>query len=280
MRRQIFRNASIERLTSPEELDQVIAISVGAHWYALLAALVLCAAALVWAVRGASPTIAIGTGLFTGELIDVSTGGAGVVRSIDVAVGQHVDAGQVVATIAPAVLTGRTDAWLTIVAPRAGRVVELQVSRDATVPAGAPLLGLECDSPPVEVLTFVPSLQTRDISPGQAVRVSPLTMTRRDHGFIHGKVVSVSDDPVTSLAAARATSAERVIAALTSREPLTAVRVALDRDSRTASGLRWSSGEGPPAGISAGTLARVHVVARTEGLINLLVPSARQGPGH
>jgi HlyD family secretion protein len=105
----IFRRAALERLSSPEELDQVVTISIGGAWAALTAILLMCAAAVVWAMTASLPTTATGSGMVagTGGVLNVVSRGSGIVRSIDVAIGQHLDANQVVATIAQPVLTTR-----------------------------------------------------------------------------------------------------------------------------------------------------------------------------
>jgi HlyD family secretion protein len=109
---RVFRKASLERLSSPEELDQVITISVGGGWAALIAILLFCAGASVWAVTADLPTTAYGSGMVvsTGGVLNVVSRGTGVVRSVDVAVGQRVSANQVVATIAQPALSERVAA--------------------------------------------------------------------------------------------------------------------------------------------------------------------------
>ena len=108
-KREIFRKSSIDRLSSPEELDQVIRISIGGNWAALLAIFLFCAGASVWAMTSSLPTTAIGSGMIvrTGGVLNVVARGSGVVQSIDVVVGQHVNAQQVVATIAQPSLADR-----------------------------------------------------------------------------------------------------------------------------------------------------------------------------
>jgi HlyD family secretion protein len=102
MNTRLFRKASIDRLSSPEELDQVIRISNSGAWTALLAIFLLCGAASVWAVSSGLPTTAIGQGLIvrSGGVINVVSRGAGVVLNVGVGVGQHVDANQVIARVA------------------------------------------------------------------------------------------------------------------------------------------------------------------------------------
>jgi HlyD family secretion protein len=99
---RLFRKASIERLSSPEELDLLLKTSGRGTWASLLAVLLLCSAASLWAFKGRISTTAAGNGMIVrvGGVINIVAPGTGTVRSIEVAVGQHVRANQVVATVA------------------------------------------------------------------------------------------------------------------------------------------------------------------------------------
>ncbi len=50
--RSIFRKKSIERVTSPEQLDDYIKVTTPSVWLILLAMVVLIAGTLFWAVFG------------------------------------------------------------------------------------------------------------------------------------------------------------------------------------------------------------------------------------
>jgi HlyD family secretion protein len=106
---RLFRKSAIERLSSPEELDLVIKISNHGSWAALVAILLLCGAASVWAIKGSVPTAAIGHGMIVrpSGVITLVSRGAGAVRSVDVTVGERVRRNQVVATIAQPALEER-----------------------------------------------------------------------------------------------------------------------------------------------------------------------------
>jgi hypothetical protein len=101
MNRGIFRQAALDRLAAPDDLDQVIRFSGGGGWFALAGIVLVCAAALGWTLIGL-PGPAVATGAGANRTIDVVALGSGVVQSVDVVVGQHVAAGHVVVTIRPA----------------------------------------------------------------------------------------------------------------------------------------------------------------------------------
>jgi hypothetical protein len=96
----IFRKAAIDRLASPDDLDQVIRIAAGGGWYALAAAMLVCAAGLAWAWTGLSGSRAW-TETGVNRTVHVVAHDSGVVQSVDVVVGQQVETGQRVVTIRP-----------------------------------------------------------------------------------------------------------------------------------------------------------------------------------
>ncbi len=52
----IFRQAALERLSSPDQLDRLISLSSPLSWAALAALLVLLAAIVSWSILGTVPT--------------------------------------------------------------------------------------------------------------------------------------------------------------------------------------------------------------------------------
>jgi HlyD family secretion protein len=105
----IFRQAALQRLSSPEQLDQAVTVVPRHSWLALGGMCLLAVTACLWAVAGSVTTKAAGQGLIirSGGVLTVVAGGAGIVTSINVKPGDHVNAGQVVAIISQPALAGR-----------------------------------------------------------------------------------------------------------------------------------------------------------------------------
>ncbi|MBQ8955858.1 MAG: hypothetical protein IJ075_02720 [Lachnospiraceae bacterium] len=51
-KRQIFREKSIERVTSPEQLDDYIKVTTPSVWLILIATVILLIGTLIWGVTG------------------------------------------------------------------------------------------------------------------------------------------------------------------------------------------------------------------------------------
>ncbi|HEX9944652.1 MAG TPA: NHLP bacteriocin system secretion protein [Thermoanaerobaculia bacterium] len=97
----IFRKVALERLSSPEQLDQLMQVTDPKGWFALGALGVLLLTSVAWGVFGAIPTEARGEGILLrrGGVSSLVAAENGQVQEILVAVGDVIAKGQVVARI-------------------------------------------------------------------------------------------------------------------------------------------------------------------------------------
>jgi len=103
---KIFRSGATERLSSVEQLDQLVSITRPFDWVAALAMGLGLIVLVAWGVLGKIPTRVEGEGILLssgGRVVDAVAGVAGRLASIDVAVGDEVTADQVIAHL------GQTD---------------------------------------------------------------------------------------------------------------------------------------------------------------------------
>lgn len=98
---QIFRKVSLDRLSSPEQLDQIMRVTSPMGWAALAACIVLVVMAVIWGIFGTIPTKVMGQGILVekGSLFDVVALGDGQIIEVHAEVDQMVEAGQAVARI-------------------------------------------------------------------------------------------------------------------------------------------------------------------------------------
>ena len=99
--RDIFQKKALEKLSSPEQLDQLTQIVNRESWIALYAMGGLMFVILVWSVFGTIPVTVQGTGLlvYPRQIVPLQVAGSGEVVSLDVTVGDYVRRGQVLGTI-------------------------------------------------------------------------------------------------------------------------------------------------------------------------------------
>ncbi|MES1258455.1 MAG: NHLP bacteriocin system secretion protein [Acidobacteriota bacterium] len=102
MQNPIFRKVALERLSSPEQLDQIMVVTSPRTWAALLGVLLMLGSLLVWAYKGSIPTTSTGQGVLVrhGGVLNVVALGSGVVTDLNIKPGDRLRAQQIVAHIA------------------------------------------------------------------------------------------------------------------------------------------------------------------------------------
>lgn len=97
----IFRKSSLERLSTPEQLDYLMQVTTPKGWYALWTLCGLLAIALIWSVVGSLPTAIDGPALIMPPrgVDDIYAPENGVIDQIFVKEGDVVKAGDIVATL-------------------------------------------------------------------------------------------------------------------------------------------------------------------------------------
>lgn len=123
-KKEIFRSVALERLSSPEQLDQLMQVTTPRGWLLLVGVGALLVTALVWGVLGSVPERIDGQGILirSGGVLDVEAPGEGRVTDVSVRVGEMVSEGQVVVRIARQDLVLRIQQARNQVAELRGRV--------------------------------------------------------------------------------------------------------------------------------------------------------------
>lgn len=98
----VFRKVSLERLSSPEQLDQLMTVTDPKGWIVLGAFGAVLLTAIVWGFAGSIPQNVGGTGILvrSGGVFEVIALSSGRVNDLAVEVGDEVTEGQVVARLA------------------------------------------------------------------------------------------------------------------------------------------------------------------------------------
>lgn len=109
MKKNIFRKVSLERLSSPEQLDQLMQVTKPRGWVALMAFGGLIVLTIIWSITGTIPAKVGGRGILikTGGVIELVSPSSGRVIDVAVRAGDKVEAGQVVARIDQPALAAR-----------------------------------------------------------------------------------------------------------------------------------------------------------------------------
>jgi multidrug efflux pump subunit AcrA (membrane-fusion protein) len=110
--KRIFRDAALERLNSPEQLDQRIGVIPPAMRLLAASTAVIIVAALAWAVFGSVPTRVIARGVLIADKegnYAIAPISSGLVLEMFVKTGDYVDAGAGIASIEQKLLSAQID---------------------------------------------------------------------------------------------------------------------------------------------------------------------------
>lgn len=109
MSNHVFRKVAVDRLSSPEQLDQAMRITRPGGWIALCAIGLLLLTAIAWGFAGTLSDKVAGQGILvkSGGVLEVVAGSPGRITDISVSPGDSVVEGQVVAWVAQPELLDR-----------------------------------------------------------------------------------------------------------------------------------------------------------------------------
>ncbi|HXB62152.1 MAG TPA: hypothetical protein VNU94_04795 [Acidobacteriaceae bacterium] len=90
MKREIFRSAALNRMSSPEQLDQMLEVTTPKYWIALIAVALMLLCGLAWGFFGRMTTKAMGHGM----VIQTPGGDVQVVAYVPATVAKTVQVGE------------------------------------------------------------------------------------------------------------------------------------------------------------------------------------------
>jgi len=107
----LFRKVSLDRLSSPEQLDQKITVISPIGWAAILSLAILILAALAWGFLGIVFNKVYGSGLlmYGDGIVSITSQTSGQITDVCVRAGNYVEKGQIIARVTQEDLTQRIE---------------------------------------------------------------------------------------------------------------------------------------------------------------------------
>ena len=283
--KRLFREAALDRLSSPERIDELMEVTTRHGWLALIAVGVLLGVVVVWGIFGSIPTLVKGQGLllYEGSLRMVDSPTTGKLTELLIRPGDQVARDQVVGWI-----QGTENQLVPITSAYAGRVLDVRVSEGSVIQATVPILSLEQPGRSLEAVLYLSSAEGKQVRPGMEVQLTPASVRQEEYGRLLGRVSSVSPFPVTTSTLQRVLGNEDLAKALTKEGPPIEVHVELFRSGATPSGYQWTStlssigsvlgavagpvfgsgpGAGPPVTLQSGTMSRADIITEQQAPI-------------
>jgi multidrug efflux pump subunit AcrA (membrane-fusion protein) len=277
MKQTVFREISLKKLSSPEQLDQLIRLTSPKAWLAMVAIGLILACAAMWSYVGSIPTKIEGQGILLNNagVYPLNADTSGQVTDIRFVSGDMVNKGDVIARIAQPELveqinclldtistmkenkkeTSRKYAQLQlqieqlreeldyrsrIITPISGRIMELNIQNGSVISQGDTLLTLEQYDSTVrlEAVIYVSAEQGGKIKSGMEAQIIPSIINKEEFGFMEGRVVSVDEYPATEQSMLQTLGNEEMVTMLNGEGVPVRVKIDLITDNQTISGYK------------------------------------------
>lgn len=160
-----------------------------------------------------------------------------------------------------------------------GIVEEIRVSIGEMVRPDDVMITVATGGKGFEVLAFLRPEDGRRVEKDMDVHVIPTTVKKAEFGTMRGKVVFVSEAPVSSAQINALLRDPELSKSFTKNWVPYMSRIELFATSKNPSGFEWWSGEGPPYPVTIGTLANIEIVVREQAPVTLVVPAVREALG-
>ena len=124
----------------------------------------------------------------------------------------------------------------------------------------------------LEGIIYVSPVDGKKVKTGMKVEVGPSNVKQEEYGFMLGIVTRVSEFPATPQGMMKTLQNENLVKALSGGGAPIEIRATLIPSSKTFSGYRWSSKNGPPIKIHSGTLCFSSIIVDEQPPITLVIP--------
>ena len=176
-------------------------------------------------------------------------------------------------------LQERYDRDAIVHSPYDGTVIEIEETVGNVITPGTSLLTLQSSDTQVGALEgvfYISAFDGKKVKPGMKVLVIPTNVKQEEYGALIGKVRAVSLYPATDRGMMHYLKNQETVKMLTSKGAQVEISVDLFLDKKTVSRYRWTSKEGPPFEIQAGTLSNCKITVREKKPIELLFPKIKE----
>lgn len=301
---KIFSREALDKMRSPERLDQMLQITNPIAWMGAAAIGLVVAAVLLWSVFGSFSEKAEGRGLLmdSAGVVNVSHITNGKVAELYVHTGSHVRKGDLIARMNQAVqnadtrmamydmnLSANDREALThalqydakkyqekvseeIYSDYDGIVDELMVQNGMFVPAGSPICTLRLDQERKDLsgVLYIPVDKGKRITQGMTLQLAPNGSDTTQNGSLIGVVRSVSEYPVSQTGMQKTLGNAQLSQWIFTKENSALVEVKFDlvKDDNSPSGYLWTSVVGTHRPVTAGSYCTGSIIIERQAPIS------------
>lgn len=257
----LYRKSSLERISSPEQLDKVLKVTSPMSWLALIGATLILAVTAIWSIIGTIPVTITTKGIVSSKVgcNAVYTQGAGEVISVRVRAGDELHLGDAVLTYKNAaneVVTICSDQVGTV----AGTVAEIG---DSLTPGNEVVRVIPKAQGRQIVVCYVPLAQAKKLERGMQANITLDVLDGSSYGNMVARIINIDAYAVSAEGMAGVIGANNNLSAVFTQEGAV-VAVACElypaTERKTVSGYYWSNDKGASVTVSNGSLVTAKIV--------------------
>lgn len=269
---QLFRKSSIERLSSPEQLDKSIVVTSPMSWTVLIGIALIIVCFVIWAICGTMPTTLeargiVSNGIYTNSIYsDLS----GTITEVLVKEGQTAEVGTTLLRIEDA-----NKHIHEVIADARYKITKVCVNAGESVNYTEELFGISpVSNGDAFVVFYVGVEQIPSISMGMEVVVNMPAFDNQKYGHMKGNIVAVDSYASSTESIRRILGTnEDVIEYLgMTGQPMVAVTCKLEKDDNSANGFFWSNDKGEEVSVNYGNIVDIKIIMDEQAPITKLIP--------
>lgn len=265
------------KLTPFDKFEERMVVVSYRSWSVIAILSLLIAAFVAWIFLGSISIEVSGRGLLmsTSGIFDLQSHVQGRVEKILVEPNQKVEKGTAIATLSGMQREDKAN-QVEVASPVEGGIVEVQVQAGEEVKEGETLVLIEQSMKAEDrylFYSYMPATEGNKVKKGMQAQLELAFVDPQKVGYLMGKVVQVSDFPVTESHLYSVVHNRNFVEYLTGKNPaVIEVIVEPEKELSTASGYRWSSAKGPAVHLRSGLVGSVRITVERRRPISYLFP--------
>ena len=259
---ELYRKSSLERISSPDQLDAMLKISSPMSWLALAGATMIVVITIIWAFIGRIPMTVTTTGIVTSPdgTNAVYSNTAGTVTKVFVARGDKIYEKDVLMEVE----TDRKET-VQILSDQVGFVGEIVAPEGSIITPNSEVLRLSPNTDSHQVVVcYVLTADAQKIKRGDNAYISLSSSDSKSYGHMVGRVINIDAGAASQNAQKKVLGSENNLNKSFSSDgkAVTAVTCELYPSDSSVSGYFWSNTKGDQLAVNNRDMCSVKIITK------------------
>lgn len=259
---ELYRKSSLERISSPDQLDTMLKISSPMSWLALAGATLIVVITIIWAFIGRIPMTVTTTGIVTSPdgTNAVYSNTAGTVTKVFVARGDKIYEKDVLMEVE----TDRKET-VQILSDQVGFVGEIVAPEGSIITPNSEVLRLSPNTDSHQVVVcYVLTADAQKIKRGDNAYISLPSSDSKSYGHMVGRVINIDAGAASQNAQKKVLGSENNLNKSFSSDgkAVTAVTCELYPSDSSVSGYFWSNTKGDQLAVNNRDMCSVKIITK------------------